>query len=137
MYKRYGNPNDILVRLNVYNFRVADVPVKPIYNVGEKSGIRIPVVVFTLSWMLWKLFLWRLKEKYIVRDFHPLIFFYIMGFSLLLLSALFLGTALCLRMQQGFFPPITSLSFLFSLSMGFQSLFFAMWFDMDYNRNQR
>ena len=79
MYKRYGQPNDLLVRLNVYNMRVVDVPVRPVYNIGEKSGIKIGKVLFTLSWLLFMRFLWRLKEKYIVRDFHPLVFFYALG----------------------------------------------------------
>ncbi|HPM62457.1 MAG TPA: glycosyltransferase family 2 protein, partial [Methanoregulaceae archaeon] len=39
MYKRFGQPNDLLVRLNVYNCRVADIPVEPVYNVGERSKI--------------------------------------------------------------------------------------------------
>jgi hypothetical protein len=38
MYKRYGQPNDLLVRLNVHNMRVRDVEVEPIYHVGGKSG---------------------------------------------------------------------------------------------------
>ena len=33
MYKRYGQPNDLLVRLNVNNFRVKDVAVTPVYNI--------------------------------------------------------------------------------------------------------
>ncbi|TAL62391.1 MAG: glycosyltransferase family 2 protein, partial [Bacteroidetes bacterium] len=76
MYKRYGQPNDILVRLNIYDMKVRDVPVKPLYNIGEKSGIKIRKVVFSISWLLLKLFLWRMKEKYIIRNFHPLVFFY-------------------------------------------------------------
>ncbi|WP_246540164.1 glycosyltransferase family 2 protein [sulfur-oxidizing endosymbiont of Gigantopelta aegis] len=32
-YKRYGQPNDLLVRLNIHNFRVKDVPIRPIYNI--------------------------------------------------------------------------------------------------------
>lgn len=36
MYPRYGQPNDILVLLNIANCRVADVPSLPIYGVGEK-----------------------------------------------------------------------------------------------------
>src|SRR5512139_579014 len=35
MYKRYGQPNDLLVRLNINNFRVCDVPTRPVYNIGE------------------------------------------------------------------------------------------------------
>ncbi|MDL1863030.1 glycosyltransferase family 2 protein, partial [Betaproteobacteria bacterium PRO7] len=30
MYKRYGQPNDLLVKLNVHNMRVKDVPVEPV-----------------------------------------------------------------------------------------------------------
>ena len=81
MYKRYGQPNDILVRLNVEGFRVIDVPTEPVYNVGEKSGINIKKAIFTIGSLLLKLFFWRLKEKYIIRGFHPLVFFYFFGFS--------------------------------------------------------
>ena len=52
MYKRYGQPNDLMVRLNIYNFKIADVPVEAVYHVGEKSGIRIKKVIFTISWLL-------------------------------------------------------------------------------------
>lgn len=72
LYKRYGQPNDLLVKLNVANMRVKDVTINPVYNIGEKSGIKIGRLVFSLSWLLFKDFLWRMKEKYIVRDFHPL-----------------------------------------------------------------
>ena len=41
MYPRYGQPNDLLVSLNINNFTVKDVPVKPLYNVEEISGLKI------------------------------------------------------------------------------------------------
>jgi hypothetical protein len=31
-----------------------------------------------------KAFFWRLKEKYVIRDFHPLVFFYVLGIPLTL-----------------------------------------------------
>ncbi len=135
MYKRFGQPNDLLVRLNVYNFRVVDVPVTPVYNIGEKSGIKIGKLIFTLSFLLLKKFIWRLKYKYVIRDFHPLVFFYALGFFLLLLSV-----PLGIRLLYYFFfldktPSMNALAFLFSVVTGFQSLFFAMWFDMYYNRD--
>jgi len=137
MYKRYGQPNDLLVLLNIYNFHVKDVPVTPVYNIGEKSGIKIHVVVFTISWLLWKRFWWRLKEKYVIRDFHPLVFFYLLGFGLLVVSlVLFIRLLLCWA-DSGHIPPINALAWMFSFSIGFQSLFFAMWFDMQYNRERR
>ena len=63
------------MELNNYDFRVRDVPIKPVYNVGEVSGIRLHKVIPTISWLLFRCYFWRMKEKYIIRDFHPLIFF--------------------------------------------------------------
>src|SRR3954447_5287533 len=76
IYQRYGFPNDLLVHLNVWNARVRDYPSRPIYGVGERSGIRLRKVVPTISWLLVKGFFWRMREKYVIRDFHPLVFFY-------------------------------------------------------------
>ena len=47
MYKRYGQPNQLLVMLNVLNLSVRDVPVRPVYGVGEKSGIKLRKIIFT------------------------------------------------------------------------------------------
>ena len=52
MYKRYGQPNDLLVRLNIHGFRVRDVPIRPIYGIGEKSGIRPLRMIPRLSLLL-------------------------------------------------------------------------------------
>ena len=69
----------MLVHLNVVNARVRDFPSRPIYGVGERSGIQYRSVVPRISWLLLKGFLWRLREKYVIRDFHPLVFFYALG----------------------------------------------------------
>jgi glycosyltransferase involved in cell wall biosynthesis len=134
IYKRYGMPNDFLVRLNVYHFRVRDVSVNPIYGIGERSGIKIYKVVFTILFLLLRLFLWRLKEKYIIRDFHPLVLFYLMGFVLTPVGVVFGFYLLILRLLVG---PVAATSALFAAFFtisGLQSLFFAMWFDMEYNK---
>ena len=70
---------------NIFNLRVLDVPVRPVYNQGEKSKIRLYRVIPAISILLFKQFLWRIKEKYIIRDFHPLVFHYLL--SALLFSA--------------------------------------------------
>ncbi|HET8742168.1 MAG TPA: glycosyltransferase family 2 protein, partial [Gaiella sp.] len=75
LYRRYGFPNDMLVHLNVQNARVRDVPSRPIYGVGERSGIRIHRVAPQIAWLLFKGFWWRMTQKYVIRDFHPLVFF--------------------------------------------------------------
>ncbi|HLO29643.1 MAG TPA: glycosyltransferase family 2 protein, partial [Anaerolineales bacterium] len=83
MYKRYGQPNDLLVRLNIYNFRVCDVKIKPIYNIGEKSGVKPIRMIPRLFWLLTKLYFYRMWEKYVIRDFHPLVLFYCAALGLL------------------------------------------------------
>ena len=83
LYPRYGFPNDMLVHLNVQNARVRDVPSRPIYDVGEQSGIRLRSVVPRISWLLFKGFWWRMGQKYVIRDFHPLVFFYVFGVLML------------------------------------------------------
>ena len=75
VYTNYGFPNDLLVHLNVWSARVRDFSSRPVYGVGEKSGIRYRKVVPRISWLLVKGFFWRLREKYVIRDFHPLVFF--------------------------------------------------------------
>jgi len=134
MYKRYGQPNDLLIRLNVYNFRVADVPVEPVYNVGEKSGIKIRRVIFSISWLLIKLFFWRIKEKYIIRDFHPLIFFYFFGGFFGIITFILFIRMFYYWYVIGHIPPINALAAMFSFMSSNLFTLFAMWFDMEANK---
>jgi glycosyltransferase involved in cell wall biosynthesis len=134
IYKRYGMPNDILVKLNVFQFRVRDIPINPIYGVGERSYMKIYRVIFTLSFLLLKLFFWRLKEKYVIRDFHPLVLFYLLGFFLTPVGIIFGGYLLIYRLFIGTVAPTSALFAAFFAISGLQSLFFAMWFDMEYNK---
>ena len=134
MYRRYGQPNDLLVRLNVYNFRVRDVPVRPVYNIGETSGVKPLRMIPKLSWLLFRLFVYRMVQKYVIRDFHPLLFFYLMG-GALFAPGLLLGLYLFLhRLFVGSVAPTSALFAVFLFVSGLQSIFFAMWFDMNYNR---
>ncbi|MAB72162.1 MAG: ribonuclease BN [Planctomycetaceae bacterium] len=134
MYKRYGQPNDILVKLNVYNFRVQDVAMEPVYGVGEQSKMKKRKVLFTISWLLLKSFFWRMKEKYIYREFHPLVLFYCLSLLLLLTSVGF-GIRLILKWSEdGLVPEITLVGLLFSITVGLMCAFFAMFFDMERSR---
>ncbi|MFZ5765146.1 MAG: glycosyltransferase family 2 protein [Thermodesulfobacteriota bacterium] len=137
IYKRYGMPNDILIRLNTLNMRVRDVPIRPVYNVGEKSGIRLRKVLFTISWLLVKGFFRRMWLKYVIEDFHPLVFFYMMGIVLCPLGLLFGSYLLFYRLFIGGVETTSALFAAFLYISGLQSLFFAMWFDMDYNKKLR
>ncbi len=134
MYTRYGQPNHLLIMLNLYNFRVRDVPVKPVYGIGEKSGIKVKKVIFTLSWLLFKNFLWRMKEKYFIRDFHPLIFFYIFGFSFSILALILFGRLFYRWWLIGSIPPVNALAAMFAFMSASLFTLFAMWFDMEANK---
>ncbi len=137
IYKRYGFPNDMLVHLNVWNARVRDLPSRPIYGVGERSGIRLRKVIPTISWLLVKGFFWRLRTKYVIRDFHPLVFFYILGFVMSLLG-LGLGIAeVVLRILGNQITAATVVLVALLLIFGSQFTLFAMWFDMESNKDLR
>lgn len=134
LYPRYGFPNHLLVELNLYDFRVRDVPIRPVYNVGEVSGIRLPKVVPTISWLLFTCYFWRMKEKYVIRDFHPLVFFLAMGLALTGGGIALGAWILYYRITAGTLSPNTVIFDAFCLIMGMQMLFFAMWMDMEHNK---
>ena len=134
MYRWYGQPNDVLVRLNIHNFRVRDVPVSPVYNVGEKSGMKIGKVIFTITWLLVRLFFWRMKEKYVIRDFHPLIFFYALGAVFYLVMLVLFIRMIYVWSLTGHIPTINALAMFFSFMSGSQFTLFGMWFDMESNK---
>ncbi len=138
VYRRYGFPNDMLVHLNVANARVRDVPSRPIYGVGERSGIKIRRVAPRIAWLLFKGFWWRLKEKYVIRDFHPLVFFYVLG---ALMTTVGLALGVIVAVSRLFFgnvittPTIVLVALL--LISGTQFTLFAMWFDQETNKELR
>ncbi|GAB4338080.1 MAG: hypothetical protein Kow0089_09760 [Desulfobulbaceae bacterium] len=137
IYPRYGMPNDLLIKLNIANFRVRDVSIRPVYNVGEVSGIKLRKVFFTIPWILFKGFWRRMFEKYVIRDFHPLIFFYILGLFFFIVSG---GLALRIVYYKailGYFPPTSTLAMMFSFVSASQFTLFAMWFDMEVNKELR
>src|SRR5919202_2045047 len=135
VYRNYGFPNDMLVHLNVIDARVRDFPSRPIYGVGERSGIRLRRVVPRISWLLAKGFFWRLREKYVIRDFHPLVFFYGLGL-LMTFAGLALGVAeTVLRILGNAIPAATVVLIALLLIFGSQFTLFAMWFDMESNKD--
>lgn len=133
-WKKYGYPMDFLIRLNAYGFKIMDIPRTAIYLPGERqSQIKGFRYAMKVSPMLFKNFLWRLRFKYIYRDFHPLVFFYYLSFMLipigllfglyLIIDKLFLGSA-------GVTAPRAIFVALLLIS-GLQLLLFAMLFDME------
>ena len=134
IYHTYGCPNDILVKLNIAGCTLLEVPIKPIYNVGEKSKMKIMKVVPRISCLLIKCFFKRLWNKYFVDSFHPLFLMYMAGMIMgivnvpvvvkLVIEVLILG---------GSVPFGWYITFLLLTLFSFQSLSFAMWMDMQDN----
>lgn len=137
MYRRYGQPNDLLVLLNIFNLKVRDIYTEPLYDIGENSKLSIPRVIFTIPFLLFRRFLYRLKEKYIIRDFHPLVFFYTTGFLLMLLSIPLLIRFIYFWITVDNIPKINFLAWMFCVIIGIQFILFAMWFDMESNKDLR
>jgi glycosyltransferase involved in cell wall biosynthesis len=78
LYDDYGFLNDILVKLNAKSMRVADVEMTARYG-EEKSTISYHRFIPSVSLLLLRGFLWRLKVRYLVYDFHPLVVLYLLG----------------------------------------------------------
>lgn len=136
-WKGYGYPMDFLVRLNAAGMRVKDIPRTAIYLPGERqSQIKGISYAMKVAPMLLRDFFWRLFYKYAIRDFHPLIFFYLMGLTLFPLGTIY---GLYLIYARFFLDGITAATAVFCALLvitGFQSLVFAMLFDMESSENR-
>ncbi|SFC19290.1 Glycosyltransferase involved in cell wall bisynthesis [Halobiforma haloterrestris] len=128
LYEYYGYCNDLLVKLNVRGMRVADVAMPAVYG-DEESSIRYSEYVPKVSTMLLRNFLWRLKTKYFVLDFHPLALFYLVGAGMAGAGVLALGLAL-LSALAIVAVPVAGVGGLLLLVAGVAFLLFAMVFDM-------
>jgi glycosyltransferase involved in cell wall biosynthesis len=137
IYRGYGFPNDMLVHLNVWNARVRDFPSRPVYGVGERSGIRYWRVIPAISWLLVKGFFWRMGQKYVIRDFHPLVFFYGMGLLMTLVGVALGVVEVVLRILGNEVSVGTVVLVALLLIAGTQLTLFAMWFDMESNKDLR
>ena len=76
-----------------------------------------------------------MKEKYVIRDFHPLIFFYMLGGMFGTLTIVLSVWVFYHKLMIGFFPPTSSLAMFFAFMSASQFTLFAMWFDMEANKD--
>ena len=134
IYKRYGMPNDMLVKLNIAFCTIREVKIKPIYGVGEKSKLNILKVSLPILILLVRSFFKRLKLKYLYRSFHPLYLLYWASFIIGIINSYFL-----FQLLFNFFSPDRKtptdylIIFIFLSISGFQSFLFAMWMDIQDN----
>ena len=134
MTKGYGYNADILCMLNIRGLSVTDCEVKPVYG-NEKSKIKLFSYILKTSSLLSRLFLRRLWQRYVILDFHPLVLFYLFAFvNTAFILIPFTVRFIILYNQYGEVPFTTLTILLFTFLFTIQSVLFALWMDMDYNK---
>jgi len=133
IYKSYGMPNDLLVKLNISGCTLKEVPIKPVYRIGEQSKMKVWKVMPKIGGLLVWSFFKRLWLKYFIRNFHPLFLLYNMAFVLMFLWLPYLFKVIKAEVSGAQLSFETLFAFTFLGVFGFQSLLFAMWMDIQDN----
>jgi glycosyltransferase involved in cell wall biosynthesis len=130
IHKGYFFENDILVQLNVLNFRVRDVPMQARYG-NETSDVRPIWIGLSFSRFLLHRFALRVYQKYMLRDFSPIALFLLVGATFVLWGIGF-GGYLWVRSVISGAPTLTGTIMLavVPLFMGFQLLLQAVVLDI-------
>lgn len=136
IFSYYGYCNDMLIKMNAFGMRVEDVAIPARYG-DEKSKIKYGRYIAKVAPMIFRGFLWRLKTKYMMMDFHPLVFFYFVGMILLPSGILFSLWILYQKIYHNVVSPNFPLLAVFITLMGLQLLLFAMFFDMQADKSRR
>lgn len=130
-WKKYGYPMDFLVRMSIHKFRVMDIPRRTIYLEGiRQSQIKGLSYALCVSPMLLKNFFYRLYKRYLIGDFHPLIFMYIAGLILLLCGFIVGIFIIIAKLSGGIISGATAILSALLLIFGGQLFLFGMLFDM-------
>lgn len=133
-FPRYGCPNDYLVRLNIANMRVADVPIDAIYGPNWRSHMRPHKIAWPLLRLLFRLFMERMFRKYVVANGHPIVFFYLASFLSFSVSTLLFLYVAVRTVMFGIIPQTATILWGISGIVGVQLL--LQCFEMDYRDNE-
>lgn len=130
-WKKYGYPMDFLVRLNIHRLSVMDIPRRAIYLEGvRQSQIKGLSYALRVSPMLLKNFFYRLYKRYLLGDFHPLIFMYVLG-GFLMFCGFIVGLYILIMKINGQLPTgATAILSALLIIFGGQLFLFGMLFDM-------
>jgi glycosyltransferase involved in cell wall biosynthesis len=135
IYPSYGCPNDILVKLNIAKCTLLELPIKPVYNVGEKSKMKILKVVPRISGLLIKCFFKRIWQKYLLDSFHPLFLMYFIGIIMGIINIpVTVKLIVDVIIKNGSVTVGWYITFLLLTLFSFQSICFGMWMDMQDNK---
>jgi glycosyltransferase involved in cell wall biosynthesis len=130
IHKGYFFENDMLIRLNLYNFRVKDVPIPAKYG-KEQSDIKLMNIIKMFPLMFLQRFFYRIYYKYVLIDFSPIALFLITGLALFLWGFIF-GTYLFVKanITEVDTPLGTVMLVVVPLILGFQLLLQAIVLDI-------
>ena len=78
-----------------------------------------------------------MREKYVIRDFHPLVFFYALGILMTVVGFVLGVVEVVLRLAGNEITTPTIVLVALLLISGTQFTLFAMWFDMESNKDLR
>jgi glycosyltransferase involved in cell wall biosynthesis len=122
--------NDMLVHLNILRVPVADVPMPARYG-AERSSLRIPRVLGTFPWLLFRRFWKRVWRKYLLYDSSPIALLLLGGVPLCLWGVVF-GALMWARSIRTGVPATTGTVMLsvLPLVLGFQMLLHALILDV-------
>jgi len=134
IYPRYGYCNDLLVKLNVFSFRIMDVEMPARYG-RETSKIRYGNYIGKVSWLLFRDFFHRLRMKYVVLSFHPIVIFYLFGVAMTLTGLIAGIYTIHFVLIQGGPLFIRGVLSLLIFALGLQFLSFALLFDIQESRD--
>lgn len=133
-WRGYGYPMEHLARYNIANVLIKEVPRRAIYLKGERqSQIKGFNYFLKCSPMMLRLFFRRLWKKYTIQNGHPLVFLYLFGMLSTLIGvilAVLIVLNKFIHAHEYIITGATAIMTAMFLLLGFNALFFAMFFDM-------
>jgi glycosyltransferase involved in cell wall biosynthesis len=130
IHKGYFFENDMLVQINLHDYRVTDVSMPARYG-GEQSDIKLINTSLMFPLLFIRRFFFRIYHKYVLTDFSPIALFLISG--LLLFSwGVFFGSYIWIKalITQLGTPLGTLMVVVVPLILGFQLLLQAIVLDI-------
>jgi hypothetical protein len=95
--------------------------------------MKIGKVLFGIAFLLFRRFWWRLFHKYVLRDFHPLVFFYLLSVISFVLTVPLTVHMVLTYIDTSRVPLLSALLTAFLGITALNSMFFAFWMDMQVN----
>lgn len=130
IHRRFFFENDMLIHMNLLGYRAKDIAI-PARYAKEESDVNPFKIGLTFPLLLFRRFLYRIYQKYVLRDFSPIALFLFLGAALFAWGAAF-GIYLWLEsIITGHLTPTgTIMLSLLPLILGFQLLLQAIVLDI-------